>query len=448
MAEEGMDYPFHLGVTEAGEGEDGRIKSAVGIGSLLEDGIGDTIRVSLTEEPEMEIPVARRIAEPFNTPFPARDWPAEGERGAGFRHVENFYHYERRSAREIDVGPVRMGGRQPVRVVLDLPGGLPPERLLATLEKQLKSSKGNPPEIMEWRPDRHGGGRALAAFRGALRAETGRIAFLARLSPEGCEDPDLTNAADAVLFPFHDPHRDMGPLRWLAPAAKAAGKPLFVESRRAEVLLEALSAVAPLSSDLVATLAVQDPSLLLREWRWVAAQPWVKEAGIPFHLRAPAQGSTDHLLSASRFLGGLLSDGIGDSVQLGLGRDPEADLKLAYNVLQGAGVRITKAEFVSCPGCGRTLFDLQSTTESIKARTGHLKNVKIAVMGCIVNGPGEMADADFGYVGGGPDRINLYVGKECVEKGIPSAEAGDRLVELIRRHGKWTDPPPDGSSSP
>jgi (E)-4-hydroxy-3-methylbut-2-enyl-diphosphate synthase len=118
----------------------------------------------------------------------------------------------------------------------------------------------------------------------------------------------------------------------------------------------------------------------------------------------------------------------------------EGDLERAANLLQGAGARISKTEYVSCPSCGRTLFDLQSTTERIKRRTGHLKNVKIAIMGCIVNGPGEMADADFGYVGGGVDKINLYVGKECVEKGIPTAEADERLVTLIRRHGKWTDP--------
>ena len=135
-----------------------------------------------------------------------------------------------------------------------------------------------------------------------------------------------------------------------------------------------------------------------------------------------------------------MCDGIGDSVQTGVGIDPKRDLELVYNILQGAGVRITKTEFVSCPSCGRTLFDLQSVTERIKLKTGHLKGVKIAIMGCIVNGPGEMADADFGYVGGAPDKINLYVGKECVEKGIPFDQADDRLIHLIKSHGKWVDP--------
>jgi len=148
----------------------------------------------------------------------------------------------------------------------------------------------------------------------------------------------------------------------------------------------------------------------------------------------------EHRIQASVLFGSLLCDGIGDSVQAGLGKNLKEDLKLLYNLLQGAGVRITKTEYVSCPSCGRTLFDLQTTTERIKSKTGHLKGVKIAIMGCIVNGPGEMADADFGYVGGGPGKINLYVGKECLEKGIPTEIADERLVELIKTHGKWVDP--------
>ena len=145
-------------------------------------------------------------------------------------------------------------------------------------------------------------------------------------------------------------------------------------------------------------------------------------------------------MRASTLIGGLLCDGVGDAVSIDADLPFERGLSMIYNVLQGAGVRITKTEFVSCPSCGRTLFDLQTTTERIKARTGHLKGVKIAIMGCIVNGPGEMADADFGYVGGAPDSINLYVGKECVQKGIPFAKSDDALVELIKKHGKWVEP--------
>ena len=146
------------------------------------------------------------------------------------------------------------------------------------------------------------------------------------------------------------------------------------------------------------------------------------------------------LLRASTVLGSLLCDGLGDSVGLTAPLPDDDRSRLLFGILQAAGVRITKTEFVSCPSCGRTLFDLQSTTERIASRTNHLKGVKIAIMGCVVNGPGEMADADFGYVGGSPGHVNLYVGKEVVEKGVPEAEADARLVDLIRRKGKWQDP--------
>jgi (E)-4-hydroxy-3-methylbut-2-enyl-diphosphate synthase len=147
------------------------------------------------------------------------------------------------------------------------------------------------------------------------------------------------------------------------------------------------------------------------------------------------------LLTTAIALGSLLCDGIGDSVELPGGLAAERRLELAFNVLQGAGARITRTEYVACPSCGRTLFDLQETTTRIRAQTGHLKGVKIAIMGCVVNGPGEMADADFGYVGGAPERVNLYVGREVVERGVPQEAADQQLIALIKRHGRWVDPP-------
>ena len=151
-------------------------------------------------------------------------------------------------------------------------------------------------------------------------------------------------------------------------------------------------------------------------------------------------GSLSRLLEASMLTGGLLCDGLGDLVSIETEADPVRAARVTYNVLQGAGARITKTEFVACPSCGRTLFDLQITTQRIRAKTGHLKGVKIAIMGCIVNGPGEMADADFGYVGGAPGKINLYVGKNCVRYNVPQAEADDHLIALIKEHGKWLTP--------
>jgi (E)-4-hydroxy-3-methylbut-2-enyl-diphosphate synthase len=154
----------------------------------------------------------------------------------------------------------------------------------------------------------------------------------------------------------------------------------------------------------------------------------------------PDQSFLSKLIEASFLSGSLLCDGIGDLVSIETETDPQRSTRLSYNVLQGAGARISKAEFVACPSCGRTLFDLQTTTQRIRSQTAHLKGVKIAIMGCIVNGPGEMADADFGYVGGAPGKINLYVGKQCVQYNIPQGEADARLISLIKEHKKWSDP--------
>ncbi|MBV8718486.1 MAG: (E)-4-hydroxy-3-methylbut-2-enyl-diphosphate synthase [Chloroflexi bacterium] len=316
MDEEGMDpYPLHLGVTEAGLGEDGRIKSAVGIGALLDDGLGDTVRVSLTEEPEAEVPVAQRLVAPYNLGLPfAEAFPQHDER-------VDPYSYARRLTGPVSLGVLSVGGSEPVAVV-------------------------DPPEE-------------------ALVGERPSLDDLARL--------------DAPV-PWYD---------------------------------------------------------AVRAYRGLAAT----SGSTPLHLELSVDGDPEEvLLRTSTVLGSLLCDGIGDSVGLTTSSlDEESRSRLLFGILQAAGVRITKTEFVSCPSCGRTLFDLQSTTERIASRTKHLKGVKIAIMGCVVNGPGEMADADFGYVGGSPGHVNLYVGKEVVEKGVPEAEADERLVDLIRSHGKWID---------
>jgi (E)-4-hydroxy-3-methylbut-2-enyl-diphosphate synthase len=312
MDEEGLDpYPLHLGVTEAGLGEDGRIKSAVGIGALLDDGLGDTVRVSLTEEPEEEVPVAQRLVAPYNAGLrSAEAFPSTAER-------VDPYSYARRVTRGVDVGGLAVGGGNTVAVL-------------------------DPAE-----PD--------------------------------AVDPNLSELA-SVDAPWYD---------------------------------------------------------AVRAYRGLAA----RSADTPLHLQLDVQGDDlEVLLRTATVFGSLLCDGLGDSVGLASPQSDDDRSRLLFNVLQAAGVRITKTEFVSCPSCGRTLFDLQSTTERIAARTSHLKGVKIAIMGCVVNGPGEMADADFGYVGGSPGRVNLYVGKEVVEKGVPESEADDRLVALIQSRGKWQDP--------
>ncbi len=480
MDEENMDYPLHLGVTEAGYGEDGRIKSAIGIGSLLNDGLGDTIRVSLTEDPEFEIPVARQIAAPYQVASPGLSAPSPLGRGTGeargearFSYVADFYSYSRRPTRELQVGPFKLGGDNPVRVFNDFSAWLGQAKtgedaarmILELLEAELKSGKDTVPEIIEWTITSRRDLEYLQKCRHALGAETSRLALLGRfgdltLAKEGL--PSVHLAQFAAPRTLSDPQR-LDQFRQFVKAAKLAKVPLLLESGpchkgRLSPAQNVLRGIAICEAeghrDLLWSLnlaSVQDvianvrlAVALLRDRDLKPTPPL--HAGTapkeyPIHLRYPGmEFFEDERIEASVAFGSLLCDGIGDSVQTGQGVAPKKDLELLYNILQGAGVRITKTEFVSCPSCGRTLFDLQTTTERIKQKTGHLKGVKIAIMGCIVNGPGEMADADFGYVGGAPGKINLYVGKDCVEKGIPFEESDERLIDLIKFHGKWMDP--------
>jgi (E)-4-hydroxy-3-methylbut-2-enyl-diphosphate synthase len=463
MDEEQMDYPLHLGVTEAGYGEDGRIKSAIGIGSLLHDGLGDTIRVSLTEDPEFEIPVAAQIAEPYQPSGSLRDSPpvAAGNDGIGLSYVPNVFTYARRPTRELQIGAFKLGGENVVRVINDFSSWLGQAKtgqeaaaqILALLEAELKSGKDTVPEILEWVVTSSRDLEFLRQCRDVLGGETSRLAFLGRfsdlaLAKEGLKVVHL--AQFAAPRTLSDAER-FDHLKQFIRAAKAAKVPILLESgpchrgylSPAQNLVRGVEICeAEGYRDLLLSLNLPTVQETISNVRLAAALLRQKETNdYPFHLRFPGREFfEEQRIEASVAFGSLLCDGIGDSVQTGMGIVPTKDLELIYNILQGAGVRITKTEFVSCPSCGRTLFDLQTVTERIKKKTGHLKGVKIAIMGCIVNGPGEMADADFGYVGGAPDKINLYVGKNCVEKGISFAEADDRLIQLIKTHGKWVEP--------
>jgi (E)-4-hydroxy-3-methylbut-2-enyl-diphosphate synthase len=355
---EGADwnYPIHLGVTEAGDGEDGRIKSAIGIGSLLADGIGDTVRVSLTEDSVHEIPVAKALVEPFNAiTSPAREV-------GSFAPSYDPFSYERRHSSAVTIMGHALGGGNTVRV-------------FTTQER--------------W--------NALAH----------KIAGMGDFKPE-----IIFEKSGVVEI---DPNDD-------AAVADVNG--------RNEICVVTVSdatemEVTPAFRLLAARVDARHPILL-------------KDT-----LRPPQENKDflEALLPAAQNIGSLLCDGIGDAILVRGETAPGQSLRLAYNILQAAGTRIFKTDYVACPSCGRTLFNLQSTTQKIRAATGHLKGVRIAVMGCIVNGPGEMADADFGYVGGAPNKINLYVGKTAVKFNIPEAEAVERLIDLIREHGKWVDAP-------
>lgn len=355
LAAEGADwnYPVHLGVTEAGDGEDGRIKSAIGIGSLLADGIGDTIRVSLTEDSIHEIPVAqalarRGMARAKITPKPEASFDP--------------FSYHRRASERLEVGGIPLGGEETVRVF--------------TTQAKWNALAHKLDKLGDFKPE------IVIEQSGALALDPRDDAALARLQSAPAT---LVTIADGVDLPVISAYRL-----------------------------------------LAARIPAQHPILL-------------KDTFSP--ATGPGADFLSTLLTASASIGSLLCDGIGDAILVQGEEAPGQSLRLSYNILQAAGTRIFKTDYVACPSCGRTLFNLQQTTARIKASTCHLKGVKIAVMGCIVNGPGEMADADFGYVGGAPGKINLYVGKTPVKFNIPEAEAVDRLVDLIREHGKWIDAP-------
>jgi (E)-4-hydroxy-3-methylbut-2-enyl-diphosphate synthase len=380
------NYPLHLGVTEAGEGEDARIKSAIGIGSLLADGIGDTIRVSLTEDSPHEIPVARELVRLFGT---------DGGQKFEIRNPQSAisfdpYSYQRRasdtlavvgiglsavaSAKADDLGQqVKLGGAELIRVVVS----------------QVNFDK------IAHKIDKMGDYKPEIIYENAEIEEV---------------DP---RDEDAIA------------------KLNAERSPRFVTVRDDVDL-----AVIPAFRLLAAKLQPRHP-ILLKDVLVDAA-----DRNGPGRLRliAPTSDFLTTLLTASTNIGSLLCDGIGDAVLVQGEEAPGQALRLSYNILQAAGSRIFKTDYVACPSCGRTLFNLQTTTAKIKAATSHLKGVKIAIMGCIVNGPGEMADADFGYVGGAPSKVNLYVGKTAVKFNIPEAEAVDRLKDLIREHGKWVEP--------
>jgi (E)-4-hydroxy-3-methylbut-2-enyl-diphosphate synthase len=366
---EGPDwnYPIHLGVTEAGEGEDARIKSAIGIGSLLRDGIGDTIRVSLTEDSIHEIPVARTLIETVQRDAQNAK-PTELAESATTLSFDPF-SYQRRATRNLvitgigDQGrEILLGGEETVRVAI---------------------RKTNFEKIAH-KVDRMGDYQPEFAYEDSSVTEVDPRDETALKTINQSEAPRLVAVADNLGLPVVAAYRLL--------AAK-------LDSRHPILLKDCLTIPENPEAEFLPTL-----------------------------------------LTAASNIGSLLCDGIGDAILVQGEHGPGQALRLSYNILQAAGTRIFKTDYVACPSCGRTLFNLQTTTARIKEATIHLKGVKIAIMGCIVNGPGEMADADFGYVGGAPGKVNLYVGKTAVKFNIPETEAVERLKDLIREHGKWAEP--------
>ncbi len=390
MEKEGMDYPLHLGVTEAGEGEDGRIKSAVGIGALLADGIGDTLRVSLSEPPEKEIPVAYKLAEYVTRRAGHPEIPA--------RPAPHFDYLR--------------PARRPTVAVLDIGGANAPVVVSARLDGSA--------EVGDIRPDYVYCGRNLLPADKRIK-DAGYIVDADRWQGEEGTFP----AFNKQSLPF-------------VAGCRAEAKFLFLTYLDLDDEVKALLRSVPG----VVVVAQSNHPNRLGEQRALVHELWRGGISAPVvffqQYTLGAADKEDFQLRAAADMGALLFDGLTDGVLL-LAQKPAGEKPLphavqdatAFAILQAARLRTTKTEYISCPGCGRTLYDLPGTIARVKAATAHLTGLKIAVMGCIVNGPGEMADADYGYVGAARGKISLYRGKVCVEKNIPTDQAVDKLLALI-----------------
>jgi len=447
MRQHGMNYPLHLGVTEAGGGEDGRVKSAIGIGSLLYDGIGDTIRVSLTEDPVHEVPVGQELAQRAMALWSDETPPAPDSLPEDGIHP---YQFERREADCLSLSnSLKVGGSEVpsvlVRSRLPLSDEQAVIREVCQIQTRFKDAKI---EGLIVSPQAPAEAEKLPLLAEALHT------VLPLLIVDCTASLNVTDI-DAGMLPPSIGWGILAPVSSSDPQGLADAAKLCRESQATLFAeLSTPSDLAPLAEteDLPSTVLTLAPvrreeTHPLGSYRALAQASAALGLTMPIWLRAthghaiqPADYTSARIVESSMLAGPLLCDGIGDLLSCEIFPDAAMGTAMAFNILQGARSRITRTEYVACPSCGRTLFDLQSTTAKIREKTDHLKGVTIAVMGCIVNGPGEMADADFGYVGGAPGKINLYVGKECVQIGIPQAEAVDRLVDLIRSHGKWVDP--------
>lgn len=414
MMESGRNYPLHLGVTEAGDGEDGRIKSAVGIGTLLEDGLGDTVRVSLTEEPEFEIPVARSLVDRYTQ---RRAQPPIAE--IDFALPYNPFEYSRNTTREV----LNIGQHHVPRVVADY--SLKPEITAATL---------------------FGVGYNYSVPLDKWNLTDLAVDYI--FAGDHSVDFEIPGTLGLIF------HADT----WLQNRQRARCYPLFSASDylKAEYSSPHMNFVsvdaATLTSELIDTLKGERNLVLVLDSNNPHTMPDLRRMAIelkhrgcthPYILKSnyKALDESSFQLYSSTDLGGLLIDGFGDGIWIHQQDCVSTQVcnSTAFGILQATRTRISKTEYISCPSCGRTLFDLQETTQKIRERTDHLKGIKIGIMGCIVNGPGEMADADYGYVGTGPGKISLYKGREVVKKNVTSDTAVDELINLIREHGDWVE---------
>ena len=451
----GECYPLHLGVTEAGDGEDGRIKSAVGIGTLLEDGLGDTIRVSLTEDPELEIPVCRDIVKRYTQ----RQKTSEQD---GIPAVEKLsyspFEYKRRETFSVS----NIGAQNVPVVVADL------SKLQTISTKNLQSIGYMYDEILDkWNiadtaADYVFTGHMVLDFAlpGTLKVIVYPATWMQVVSSDHAEQEKYFPIFDEMGYCKSDMKSNTINFVMIDCFNTSQASTDFTLSEYVESLTNDPKVVLCLSSENIHSMPAvrrmfielknrnfRNPAILIVDSNW--------------------QTADEHLVHFATEAGALLLDGMGDGICLGMGQDSynaaytnqqvssmatsgrnymqsqsaeQFINNTAFSILQATRTRISKTEYISCPSCGRTLFDLQETTAKIRAVTHHLKGVKIAIMGCIVNGPGEMADADFGYVGSGPGKITLYKGKEVVKRNVASEIAVDELINLLKENNAWVEP--------
>lgn len=415
MKKEGMNYPIHLGVTEAGDGEDGRIKSAIGIGALLEDGIGDTIRVSLTEDPECEIPVARELAKRYEnrkSDTNIKDIPL-----SEIEKVFDPYSYTRRHTNEV----VNFGNKNVPGVIADFSGK---EKITAASLFAVGYNYSVPND--KWNLSDQACDYIYAGENSVDFEIPGTLGIIynsdcwkknknkIRSYPLFCADEFITSS---------EKHTELN----------------FVAVDHVSLTKEFISKITSFTN--IVLIADTFSENAMADLRAMFFELMLSKCEIPVIIKRNYNRLTDEQfqLYSSTDIGALLVDGLGDGVWIKAIDCSNAQLtnRTAFGILQATRTRISKTEYISCPSCGRTLFDLQETTAKIRKRTDHLKGIKIGIMGCIVNGPGEMADADYGYVGTGVGKISLYKGKEVVKKNIPSEEAVEELINLIKENGDW-----------
>lgn len=410
MLAEGMNYPLHLGVTEAGNGDDARIKSSVGIGALLEDGIGDTIRVSLTEPPENEPPVAKKIiGKYFNR---ANHQPIKGINDLPL----NPFNYKRRVSKEV----ANVGSKNPPVVIADACNMKVDYDFLESIGYKFTNDKwiisdfatdyiylGNETCDIELPPDLSG----IIDFQEWDKALSEKNIFPLYSAEDYLSSIKKSNRSNFVNFSFNDLSE-----KFLSRIKNDSTVVLVLTTSNKNGMVEQRRAFWELMQ-----VGVENPVVIKREYNLEDAEQLVIDA------------STD--------LGSLYLDGLGDGIWINnVGNIPTAKINsTAFGILQATRTRITKTEYIACPSCGRTLFDLVEVTDKIRSRTGHLKGVKIGIMGCIVNGPGEMADADYGYVGSGSNKISLYRGQEVVQRNLNQEDAVEKLIQLIKNDGNWVE---------